>query len=67
MIDQSLALKAAAGVIATGALAGMTSVLLVTFQSQARVFLAIARDGCCRQASLPPSIRVSARRTARRF
>jgi APA family basic amino acid/polyamine antiporter len=44
-IDQSIALKAAAGVIATGALAGMTSVLLVTFQSQARVFLAIARDG----------------------
>ncbi|HMP07307.1 MAG TPA: amino acid permease, partial [Lacipirellulaceae bacterium] len=30
--------------IATGALAGMTSVLLVTFLSQARVFLAMARD-----------------------
>ena len=51
LIDQSPALKAAAGLIATGALAGMTSVLLVTFQSQARVFLAIARDGL-----LPPSI-----------
>ncbi len=50
-IDQSIALKAAAGIIATGALAGMTSVLLVTFQSQARVFLAIARDGL-----LPPGI-----------
>lgn len=30
--------------IATGALAGMTSVLLVTFLSQARIFLAMARD-----------------------
>jgi APA family basic amino acid/polyamine antiporter len=30
--------------ISTGALAGMTSVLLVTFLSQARVFLAMARD-----------------------
>jgi APA family basic amino acid/polyamine antiporter len=30
--------------IATGALAGLTSVLLVTFLSQARVFLAMARD-----------------------
>ena len=28
-----------------GALAGMTSVLLVTFLSQARIFLAMARDG----------------------
>ncbi|HEY5311000.1 MAG TPA: amino acid permease, partial [Pirellulales bacterium] len=44
-------LSSAAGIIALGALAGMTSVLLVTFQSQARVFLAIARDGL-----LPPSI-----------
>jgi basic amino acid/polyamine antiporter, APA family len=33
------------GVIALGALAGMTSVLLVTFQGQARIFLAMARDG----------------------
>jgi APA family basic amino acid/polyamine antiporter len=38
-------LSASAGLIATGALAGMTSVLLVTFLSQARVFLAMARDG----------------------
>jgi APA family basic amino acid/polyamine antiporter len=30
--------------IATGALAGLTSVLLVTFLSQARIFLAMARD-----------------------
>jgi APA family basic amino acid/polyamine antiporter len=37
--------------IAIGALAGMTSVLLVTFLSQARVFLAMARDKL-----LPPSI-----------
>jgi APA family basic amino acid/polyamine antiporter len=44
-------LRAAAGTIAVGALAGMTSVILVTFLSQARVFLAMARDGL-----LPKSI-----------
>ena len=44
-VENSRLLHAAAGLIATGALAGMTSVLLVTFQSQARVFLAMARDG----------------------
>jgi APA family basic amino acid/polyamine antiporter len=44
-------LKAAAGLIATGALAGMTSVLLITFLSQARIFLAMSRDGL-----LPASI-----------
>lgn len=38
-------LHAAAGLIAAGALAGMTSVLLITFLSQARIFLAMARDG----------------------
>ena len=38
-------LKASAGLIAAGALAGMTSVLLITFLSQARIFLAMARDG----------------------
>jgi APA family basic amino acid/polyamine antiporter len=38
-------LNAAGGLIAAGALAGMTSVLLITFLSQARVFLAMARDG----------------------
>jgi basic amino acid/polyamine antiporter, APA family len=38
-------LRAAAALIATGALAGMTSVLLVTFLGQARIFLAMARDG----------------------
>jgi APA family basic amino acid/polyamine antiporter len=38
-------LRASAGLIATGALAGMTSVILITFLSQARVFLAMARDG----------------------
>lgn len=44
-------LKAAAGLIAAGGLAGMTSVLLITFLSQARIFLAMARDRL-----LPPSI-----------
>src|SRR5262249_55200352 len=45
------ALKWAGGLIATGALAGLTSVLLITFLSQARIFLAMARDGL-----LPASI-----------
>jgi APA family basic amino acid/polyamine antiporter len=44
-IENSPMLHASAWVIALGALAGMTSVLLVTFLSQARVFLAMARDG----------------------
>jgi basic amino acid/polyamine antiporter, APA family len=38
-------LNMAGGLIAAGALAGMTSVLLITFLSQARIFLAMARDG----------------------
>lgn len=50
-ISGSASLSASAGFISTGALAGMTSVLLVTFLSQARIFLAMSRDGL-----LPPSI-----------
>jgi len=42
---QNSLLRGATGFIALGALAGMTSVLLVTFLSQARIFLAMARDG----------------------
>jgi APA family basic amino acid/polyamine antiporter len=38
-------LRAIAGLIAAGGLAGMTSVILITFLSQARIFLAMARDG----------------------
>ena len=38
-------LRGSAWLISIGALAGMTSVLLVIFLSQARVFLAMARDG----------------------
>ena len=38
-------LTVSAGLIAAGALAGITSVILITFLSQARIFLAIARDG----------------------
>src|SRR5207248_11119988 len=49
--EQSLPLRISAGVIATGALAGMTSVLLITFLSQARIFLAMARDRL-----LPPEV-----------
>src|SRR5262249_34364065 len=41
---KSSVLKAASGLISVGALAGMTSVLLITFLSQARIFLAMARD-----------------------
>lgn len=44
-------LKLSSMLIATGALAGLTSVLLVTFLSQARIFLAMARDKL-----LPPAI-----------
>ncbi len=44
-IDGNPLLRASAWLIALGALAGMTSVLLVTFLSQARIFLAMARDG----------------------
>jgi APA family basic amino acid/polyamine antiporter len=43
-LEQSPMLRLSSGLIATGALAGLTSVLLVTFLSQARVFLAMARD-----------------------
>ena len=55
----------AALLISVGGLAGMTSVLLITFLSQARIFLAMARDGL-----LPPGIFAaihprSARRTSR--
>jgi uncharacterized protein (TIGR03067 family) len=41
----SQVLNLAGGLIAFGALAGMTSVLLITFLSQSRIFLAMARDG----------------------
>lgn len=44
-LDSSPLLHASAWIIAVGALAGMSSVLLVTFLSQARIFLAMARDG----------------------
>jgi amino acid transporter len=44
-------LLGASALISIGALAGMTSVLLITFLSQARIFLAMSRDGL-----LPPSI-----------
>jgi APA family basic amino acid/polyamine antiporter len=43
--QDSLALRASAGLIASGALAGITSVILITMLSQARIFLAMARDG----------------------
>jgi basic amino acid/polyamine antiporter, APA family len=49
--EGSILLRGAAGLIATGALAGITSVLLITFLSQARIFLAMARDRL-----LPPAI-----------
>jgi APA family basic amino acid/polyamine antiporter len=47
--ENSGALRVATGLVAAGGVAGMTSVLLVTFLSQARIFLAMARDGL-----LPP-------------
>ena len=50
-LQNSTVLKWSTAFISAGALAGMTSVLLVTFLSQARIFLAMARDGL-----LPKSI-----------
>jgi APA family basic amino acid/polyamine antiporter len=44
-MDANPLLNASAWIISIGALAGMTSVLLVTFLSQSRIFLAMARDG----------------------
>lgn len=44
-VDHSALLRGSAWIISVGALAGMSSVLLVTFLSQARIFLAMARDG----------------------
>ena len=41
----SVALRFSAAIIAIGGLAGMTSVLLVLFLSQARIFMAMSRDG----------------------
>jgi amino acid transporter len=49
--SNNVMLRYAGGLIAAGGLAGMTSVLLITFLSQARIFLAMARDGL-----LPPAI-----------
>ncbi len=43
--EQSYALRGATALVSAGGLAGMTSVLLVLFLSQARVFMAMARDG----------------------
>ena len=43
--DESPVLRVATAIIAAGGLAGMTSVLLVLFLSQARIFMAMARDG----------------------
>jgi len=43
--EQSSSLRLATAIIAAGGLAGMTSVLLVTFLSQVRVFMAMSRDG----------------------
>jgi APA family basic amino acid/polyamine antiporter len=48
---ESTTLRIAATLIAVGALAGLTSVLLITFLSQARIFLAMARDRL-----LPPAV-----------
>ncbi len=49
--ESSWMLTASGILIAIGGLAGMTSVLLITFLSQARIFLAMARDRL-----LPPGI-----------
>ncbi len=43
--EKSTLLRIATVLIAAGGLAGMTSVLLVMLQSQARIFMAMSRDG----------------------
>jgi amino acid transporter len=43
--ENSWVLRGSSAIIAAGGLAGMTSVLLVLFLSQARVFMAMSRDG----------------------
>jgi len=43
--QNSRALQGVTALISVGGLAGMTSVLLVTFLSQARIFMAMSRDG----------------------
>lgn len=48
--QDSIFLRISAWLIATGALAGMTSVILITLLSQARIFLAMARDGLLPQS-----------------
>jgi APA family basic amino acid/polyamine antiporter len=50
-VQQSRLLLVSAVIIAVGAVAGMTSVLLITLLSQARIFLAMARDGL-----MPPRV-----------
>ena len=45
VVENSPALRWATVIISVGGLAGMTSVLLVLFLSQARIFMAMARDG----------------------
>lgn len=43
--EQSLSLRVCTVLVSAGGLAGMTSVLLVLFLSQARIFMAMSRDG----------------------
>jgi amino acid transporter len=43
--DKSILMRGATALVSAGGLAGMTSVLLVLFLSQARVFMAMSRDG----------------------
>lgn len=43
--EQSLTLRIVTILVSAGGLAGMTSVLLVLFLSQARIFMAMSRDG----------------------
>jgi len=41
----ALGARLAAGIVAAGAIAGLTSVMLVTYYGQTRIFLAMSRDG----------------------
>ena len=57
----------ASDIITCGALAGLTSVMLVMLIGQTRVFMRWPRTVCCRRSSLPPSIPDSTRRGRTRF
>jgi Amino acid transporters len=60
-------LSTASHIITLGALAGLTSVMLVMLLGQTRVLYSMANDGFCRASSLPRYTRNSGHPTRIRF